>query len=225
MTFKSPTKTELYGYAFLLFVFAIGIYTANTNTDFFENIFVREDGSVEYATSVMLLCISLLQLYRFFKINKYKGYLWKIGMIGFIVIFFFGAGEEISWGQRIFNIESSEYFIENNAQKEMNLHNMVVNGTKVNKLIFSQLLTLILIIYLIIIPVIYQKSGQLKNWMAKFAIPLPHWHQSLAFVVATITMFIIPSSKKWELYELAFGVIFFLIFLNPYNIRIYSKTE
>ncbi|MDP3353019.1 MAG: hypothetical protein Q8S44_04690 [Flavobacteriaceae bacterium] len=225
MTFKSPTKTDIYGYAFLLFVFAIGIYTSNSNMNFFENVFAREDGSIEYATAFMLLCISLLQLYRFFKLSKYKGYLWQIGMMGFVVLFFFGAGEEISWGQRIFNIETSEYFLENNAQQEMNLHNMVVDGTKINKLIFSQLLTIILVIYLIIIPVLYQNFGQLKNLMAKFAMPLPHWHQSLAFVVVSVIMFIIPSSKKWELYELAFGVIFFLIFLNPYNIRIYSKTE
>ena len=40
------------------------------------------------------------------------------------LIFIFGAGEEISWGQRIFNVESSEYFLENNAQGETNLHNM-----------------------------------------------------------------------------------------------------
>jgi hypothetical protein len=225
MTFKPLTKTDIYGYAFLLFVFAIGIYTSNTNMNFFENVFAREDGSVEYATALMLLCISLLQLYRLYKLSKYKAYLWKIGMIAFVLIFFFGAGEEISWGQRIFNIESSEYFLENNAQKEMNLHNMVIEGTKVNKLIFSQLLTIILVIYLIITPVLYQNFGQLKNLMARFAVPLPHWHQSLAFVVVSTIMFIIPSSKKWELYELAFGVIFFLIFLNPYNFRIYSKTQ
>lgn len=225
MTFTPPTKTDLYGYAFLIFVFAIGIYTSNTNANFFDNVFTKEDGSVEYATTFMLLTISILQLYRFFKLSKYKGYLWKIGMIGFVLIFFFGAGEEISWGQRILGIESSEYFKQNNAQQEMNLHNMVVGDIKINKLIFSKILTVILIIYLIILPVIYQNSGKLKNLMAKFAVPLPHWHHSLAFVIVTLAIFAIPSSKKWELYELAFGVIFFLIFINPYNSRIYSRTE
>jgi hypothetical protein len=35
---------------------------------------------------------------------------------------------------------------------------------------------------------------------------------------------IIPSSKRWEVYELAFAMIFFLIFLNPKNEEIYQKS-
>ena len=53
------------------------------------------------------------------------------------LFFMFGAGEEISWGQRLFEIESSGFFDENNAQGEMNLHNLFVNDTKINKLEFS----------------------------------------------------------------------------------------
>ena len=225
MNLNTLTKTDIYGYAFLIFVFAIGIYFSNTNLNFFENVYTKEDGSVEYGTAFMLLCISLLQLYRFQVLQNYKGLLWKIGVLGFVVIFFFGAGEEISWGQRILGIESSKYFLENNAQKEMNLHNMVVNGTKVNKVIFSQLLTFVLVIYLLILPVLYRKFGKLKNLMAAFAVPLVQWHHSLAFILVTIAIFAIPSSRKWELYELAFSVIFFLIFLNPHNFRIYTKPQ
>ena len=59
-----------------------------------------------------------------------------------IIGLFFGAGEEISWGQRIFHIESSKFFNENNSQKETNLHNMIVDGVKLNKLIFSNLLSI-----------------------------------------------------------------------------------
>jgi hypothetical protein len=192
--------------------------------NFFENVYVKEDGTVEYATAFMLFSISLLQLYRFFTLRKFKSLFWKLGVFGFVLMFFFGAGEEISWGQRIFGLESTQYFIENNAQKEMNLHNIVAGGTKINKLIFSQLLTVTLVIYLLILPILYRRLGHLKNLMATFAVPLVRWHHSIAFIIASAAMFAIPSSKKWELYELAFGVIFFLIFLNPHNIRIYSKT-
>ncbi|MBS3993729.1 MAG: hypothetical protein KGZ87_08435 [Bacteroidetes bacterium] len=225
MILKTLTKTDIYGYAFLIFVFIIGIYTSNTDLNYFENVFAREDGSIEYGTAFLLLCISLLQLYRFQALQRYKGFIWKLGTLFFIAIFFFGAGEEISWGQRIFGIESSAYFLENNAQQETNLHNMVVGETKINKLIFSQLLTLILVIYLIVLPILYRKIGELKNLMAAFAVPLVRWHHTVAFVFATIAIFAIPSSKKWELYELAFSVIFFLIFLNPHNTKIFSKTE
>lgn len=225
MDLKKLTKTDIYGYAFLIFVFIIGIYTSNTDVNYFENVFAREDGSIEYGTAFLLLCISLLQFYRFQALQRYKGILWKLGTIIFIAIFFFGAGEEISWGQRLLGIESSSYFIENNAQQEMNLHNMVVGETKINKLIFSQLLTLVLVVYLIILPILYRKVGELKNLMAAFAIPLVRWHHTMAFIIVTLAIFAIPSSKKWELYELAFSVIFFLIFLNPHNARVFSKTE
>ncbi len=133
------------------------------------------------------------------------------------IAFFFAAGEEISWGQRIFNIQSSEYFIENNAQHETNLHNMVVDGKKVNKLIFSQLLTIMLVIYLLILPVVYRKVASIKKLANKFAVPIVKWHHTIAFLIATGLIIFVHSGKKWELYELAFAVIFFLIFLNPLN--------
>ena len=37
------------------------------------------------------------------------------------IAFFFVAGEELSWGQRIIGIETTEYFKENNVQEELNL--------------------------------------------------------------------------------------------------------
>ena len=51
------------------------------------------------------------------------------GLRGFRFAFFLSVGwflfamEEISWGQRIFNLQVSPYFYENNYQQEINLHN------------------------------------------------------------------------------------------------------
>lgn len=41
-----------------------------------------------------------------------------------VVIFFFGAGEEISWGQRYFGFDTPAAVKERNIQKEFNLHNI-----------------------------------------------------------------------------------------------------
>ena len=139
-----------------------------------------------------------------------------------VLLFFFGAGEEISWGQRIFGIESSEYFKENNAQQETNLHNMVVGDTKINKLVFSQILTIVLVIYLIILPILYRKVKVIKNLVNNFAVPIAQLQHILAFILATGFLAFIPSNKKWELYELAFAVIFLLIYLYPYNKEVYK---
>ena len=138
------------------------------------------------------------------------------------LVFLFGAGEEISWGQRIFKVESSEYFLENNAQGETNLHNMVVDGKKINKIIFSQLLTAVLVLYLLITPFLYRKFEPIKKLADSFAIPIVKWHQTIAFLICTGLLIFMGSDRKWELYELAFGVIFLLIFLKPFNKKIYS---
>ncbi len=217
------TKTDKLGYALLLIIFAYGAYLGISSPEAFNTSFAEEDGSVEYGTAFMLLCISLLSVYRLFSLGKWKPHLWKLGVFIFFVLFLFGAGEEVSWGQRIFGIESSEFFTENNAQKETNLHNLVVGGKKLNKIIFSQLLMVVMVLYLIVTPLLYRRMAWFKNLADRFAVPIVKWHHTIAFLLATGIVAIIPADRKWELYELAFGVIFFLIFLNPLNSFVYQK--
>lgn len=224
MNLKELTSTEILGYSFLILLYVLGIYFANTDPLYFKSTYAREDGFIEYTTAIMLLFISLLSFSRLFKLWSVKPALWKFGVLGMALIFLFGAGEEISWGQRIFGIESSQYFIENNAQKETNLHNMVIGDTKINKLIFSQMLTIVLVIYLIVLPLLYRKFNGIKNLVDRFAVPLPRWNHTIAFLVVTGLLAFMPSDKKWEVYELAFGIIFLLIFLNPFNKYIYDKN-
>ncbi len=142
-----------------------------------------------------------------------------------MVLFLFAAGEEISWGQRIFGVESSEFFIENNAQGETNLHNLVVGEKKINKIIFSQLLFLVMFLYLLITPILFRKFSWFKNLANKFAVPIVKWHHTIAFIVVTVLVALNPASRKWEVYELAFGAIFFLIFLGPLNKEIFEPEQ
>ncbi len=222
---KTLTKIDKIAYIFLILVFGLGIYYAHTNLQYFDEVYTKEDGFTEYGTAFLLLCSSILLFFRFFKLQKYKKLFWKIGILAMALVFLFGAGEEISWGQRIFNIESSDYFVEYNTQGETNLHNMVVDGKKVNKIIFSQLLTLVMIIYLLIAPLLFRKFAAITNLANLFAVPVVKWHHTIAFLAVTGILFLISSSRKWELYELAFAVIFLLIFLNPLNKNIYEKSS
>jgi len=219
---KALTNIDKAAYLFLIVIFGLGIYYANTDLTYFDEVYTVEDGFVENGSAVFLFISSMLLLYRFFKLFKHKGLFWKVGILGLAFIFFFGAGEEISWGQRIFNVQSSEYFIENNAQGETNLHNLVVNDTKINKLIFSQLLTVVLVIYLIITPFLYRKFEWVKSLANKFAVPIVQWHHTISFLIGTLLLVFISSNRKWEIYELAFSVIFLLIFIKPLNKEIYT---
>jgi len=219
---KALTNIDKAAYLFLTVIFGLGIYYANTDLTYFDEVYTVEDGFVENGSAIFLFTSSMLLLFRSFKLFKHKDLFWKVGMLALAFVFFFGAGEEISWGQRIFNVTSSEYFIENNAQGETNLHNLVVNDTKINKLIFSQLLTAVLVIYLIITPFLYRKFTWVKTLANKFAVPIVQWHHTISFLIGTILLIFISSTRKWEIYELTFSVIFLLIFIKPFNKEIYT---
>lgn len=220
---KNLTTFDKIAYSFLIIIFGLGIYFANTDLTYFDEVYTVEDGFVENGSAIFLFSSSILLLYRFFKLYKFKKSLWKVGILAMSILFFFGAGEEISWGQRIFDVQSSEYFLQNNAQGETNLHNMVVDGKKVNKIIFSQLLTVILVLYLIISPFLFRKYEWFKNLANTFAVPIVKWHYTIAFLVGTVLLIFISSNRKWEIYELSFSVIFLLIFISPLNKSIYTK--
>ena len=76
---------------------------------------------------------------------------------------------------------------------------------------------------IIITPFLYRKYELVKNLANQFAVPIVQWYQTIYFLAGTVLLAFIPSNRKWEIYELAFSVIFLLIFLNPLNKSIYQK--
>ena len=59
------------------------------------------------------------------------------------IVFFLIAGEEISWGQRIFDLATPDYLSSVNEQDELNFHN-------INKRFFDRLLDRVTIIFVFI---------------------------------------------------------------------------
>ena len=183
----------------------------------FENTYVVEDGLVEYGTVLFLLLTGLFNFYKLIKYRSNHGILWMLGAVLFGLLFVFGAGEEISWGQRILGFETPEALKDINRQDELTLHNIRIGDFDVNRLIFSQLLTAILVIYFIIYPIVYKRMSMIKRLTILFGVPIPQLHHTILFLLATIVALILPSDKKWELHEFAFAAVFFLIFLFPDN--------
>jgi H+/Cl- antiporter ClcA len=139
-------------------------------------------------------------------------------------VFIFGAGEEVSWGQRLFNLETPELFQKYNAQKETNIHNFVVYGVKINKLVFSKILGIVAIMYTLLIPYLYRKKKGMKKFIDSFAIPIPMVHHVLSILLVLILINLIPDSKIGELLEFGGSYIFVLIVLYPYNKDIFQGT-
>lgn len=209
--------TEKLIVSFLIITVVIGIYFFYTNKDFYAYL-VQEDGFFENLTSIFLFLSSFYLFYFFISNIKLKSIWWKMGIIIMIIGLFFGAGEEISWGQRIFHIESSKFFNENNSQKETNLHNMIVYGVKLNKLIFSNLLSIIFSIYFLILPILWRKNNFIKKTINQFGIPIANNYQVIIFMISSLIIILsISNERKWEIWEYTFALTMFLIVLNPLN--------
>jgi hypothetical protein len=137
-------------------------------------------------------------------------------MLGALVLFF-GAGEEISWGQRVIGWDSGDFWVENNAQAETNLHNLVVGDVKINKLIFGVALTLAFVLFFAVLPVLYAKIDAVKRWANAWGVPVPKWHHGLAFILSLVVMSLIPTGRSAELGEFALGLLLAMVVLRPAN--------
>lgn len=208
---------------FVFFHIALGVFLSHYNLNYFESIYVREDGFIEWLTVDVLLFGSILCFVRAFRTRFRKGTAFFMVLVACGVVLLFGAGEEISWGQRILDIKSSEFFLLKNSQGETNLHNLVINGIKVNKLIFGTILGILIGLYFIVLPILYKFVNGIKKLTDKFAIPVPRVLHILAYVLLAIMATFTASGKKGELLEFGGCWIFFLMFLFPVNKNIFEK--
>jgi len=100
-------------------------------------------------------------------------------------------------------------------EEEINIHNLVVAGKSINMIIFSRLVILAMLFYFIVFPLLVRKPGFIRNLVARFGLPLPSVRHIIIMGVSTVLIAVIAMAKGSELNELAFSVIFFMIFLNP----------
>ncbi len=180
------------------------------------NLFVEEDGIIEYSTAVLLLSVSIYFINKLLKKSKVISSK-NIGIILFSIIFFFGFGEEISWGQRIFNVETPLFFSENNLQSETNIHNLMIGGVKLNKLIFTNVLFFIFLFYFLAVPYLYTKSNNVKSIINRFSIVIPKYSQSIIFICSTIIIYIFDHDRISEIWECLFAFTMLITSISPLN--------
>lgn len=206
----------------IIVILAVGFYLFNTNVPRFET-YVQEDGVVEWLTVLGLILGSATCFYRLFKLRKQRKpwFLFVVFMMGLGL--FFAAGEEISWGQRIFHIQSSEFFLKNNAQGETNLHNLVVGGLKINKIVFSIGLIAAMGIYLVFFPIFYKTSAAFRKFVDRSGIPIPYVYQVISILAVFGLTEMIRHGKRAELLEAGIALLFFLIIYRPVNKEIFRK--
>ena len=196
-------------------LFSFGMIRLHFNLPVFD-VWIREDGLAEWTTFAGLAALCALALAR--AAGAAAGPVRNAWIVLGLALFF-GAAEEISWGQRVFGWYSPEWFLQHNAQQETTVHNLVVGGVKVNKLVFGKLLGFGLALYFLLLPVRYRRPGRLRAFMDHYALPVPRNYQVLLALLAWSVTEAARSilGKAGELQELGLVFVLAAVLLHPLN--------
>ena len=210
-----------------LAVFAYGFVLVRWNLEDFQH-WIREDGLAEWLTVAALLACSVRAVWISRSLYGEGGRrsalrVWAV----MAFLFFFGAMEEISWGQRVFGIESPAWFLEHNRQQETTLHNLMIGDVNINKLVFGKFLAVCVGFYMLVLPVLYRRSERVRGLVARLAVPIVQNYQILLY--ALVYLAVAPSlaiaSKFGELFELFGSVVFFVALIHPYNHEAFASLR
>jgi len=193
--FKSVVKNKKF--IVLIFIYLIFIYSLYLFLDVGTMIKVAgEDGPIEYFTffSFIVASIFFTKAYLVIK-NKF--------FILLAIVFFVGAGEEISWGQRIFKFSTPDSLNRINVQHEFNIHNIeTFNGHYFDHTRKTGLAKLLTINYLykifwlsfgILLPIIVMLNKKIFFLIKSIKIPIPPLSIGIFFFVNWIVFKIISS--------------------------------
>lgn len=147
--------------------------------------------------------------------------------VGLAGLFLFIAGEEISWGQRIFGWETPAWMKEHNIQGETSIHNLAVfnvyGETEIRPFwerLFSmnRMFSMFWLAWCFMLPIAVALSGSCRKLATYLKIPVP----SVVFGVAFLTIYIsaklfirvyqpgeIHNAQIDELKECFYALIFF----------------
>lgn len=85
---------------------------------------IKEDGVLEYLQALCYACAGLVSLLIFDRFFSSGRRLQATLYLTFAVGMIFVAAEEVSWGQRIADIETPEVLMQWNVQREISVHNL-----------------------------------------------------------------------------------------------------
>lgn len=190
---------------------------AHLRPDFFARHFGTEDAFAENLTAIGLflggLALFLIAVAR----RRAWGARAAILPVLYGALFVWAAGEEISWGQRIIGFETTEFMEEFNDQDEVNLHNLVVGGVKLDEVLFGPVMSTLILSWLLFLPFLWRAFSPIRRLASGIVAPVPRRHHALAALLASLVIVAIDVPRKWEVYEAAFALLSLAIFLRPAN--------
>jgi len=212
----SLSSGEMLALIALVIGLVLGVGSAFFAPEFYEFTLSAEDGPLEWITAFALFVAGVICVMRVIRHRAKGARFVAITALGALVLIF-GAGEEISWGQRIFGWASGEFWQENNAQAETNLHNLMAGDVKINRLLFGVILTLAFVIFFLVLPWLTSRFSRIASFVDGWFIPVPRRRHALLFLVSLLAMTALQSSRAPELGEYAIGLLLAMVVMNPKN--------
>ena len=209
---------EIYLYIPLVIINLYALYLSQSDRNSYVLLFDTEDNFAEWLTVSLLLMLAAVCLYRCIR-SLHFNRVHALANAFYATVFLFVAGEEISWGQRIFNFESSEWIKRNSYQDELNLHNLLVFDVRLTTILEIFWVTFMVIYFFVIAPR-YWKGSRVSGFIDKFAFPVPALHQVVFFLMLflCIDVFLyLDGIRSGEHLEMNLVYIYLIIFLYPYN--------
>lgn len=195
--------------ALLLVAFDILLYAAAPVAHWRFNV---EDSFVENVTFFAFL---LAGGYMLASLKAREGRMWYVLLaVGCLLV----AGEEVSWGQRLFEIPTPPELWSLNRQHELNLHNIA----GVHEHVKSVGLTLILA-FTVVLPALYRFSTAARRRIDAWRIPLVRLDSSELIVLAAALMIaprlMIHDNPFDEIGEMVLGLAFLLIAFDRQGLK------
>ncbi len=176
----------------------------------------EEDGFFEWMTAIFFLISSVLFLILFRRTKN-------IFLLGLAFIFFFGAGEEISWGQRLFNFGTPESLNKVNVQHEFNIHNLEIFNDQdlsgVKKTGWKRLLEINILFrifsvcFLVVVPFFFYHINRPRIVVPKWLrMPVASSVVGIFFFISWLIFYalkyaVLPRNKEFD-YYLTVGEVF-----------------
>jgi len=172
-----------------------------------------------------LLFASIMCFYRAYILKPFRGGVFSTFSVMAGIVFFGFAMDEISWAQRVLGYNAPQFFLEHNTKLQVNFHHLVINGFRVNNIIFTLTVKILATLYFIVLPFFYNKLEQIKTFVNRFAIPLPRYSQIGAYVILGVLVNFIPSELNYVIFEFGFYWILVLTMYNPINDEVFKRKS
>jgi hypothetical protein len=172
-----------------------------------------EDGIVEW---MQFLCFTVIAgLLGFATLERWRqpaggSRLQVLALGGLTLLVALAAVEEISWFQRILDVKSPDFFVQNNRQAETNLHNLAVGSGSLHKNVILKLILITGLTHNLVLPLLARARPGIKTFVERHGLYLPPLAASIPYLVLVVlSHLLIEHPRKGELGEM-FGAVHYL---------------